>query len=162
MLSHLLTFLVFFSSLTLSTTSPSPPSAQKNQPDLLARRSPSTTSSSSWSNAMKRALHGSELLKRRFDPSPGGLGTREEKRAPGQQHDGLKKKKKKRMEVKVRQKRKCYYVGTFFHLIDCNAGVNTTQIPYASVQPTQAPPTTTATPVAASSASPASASASGK
>ncbi|GAA5851085.1 hypothetical protein JCM9279_000315 [Rhodotorula babjevae] len=41
------------------------------------------------------------------------------------------------------KRRRCIYIGTFFHVIDCNAPVSSTQVPYAPVrEPEQ---TTTAT-----------------
>ncbi|BGP25179.1 hypothetical protein JCM10295v2_004099 [Rhodotorula toruloides] len=30
-----------------------------------------------------------------------------------------------------RKRKRCYYVGTFFHRIDCNAPANSTSIPYS-------------------------------
>ncbi|BGP62879.1 hypothetical protein NBRC10512_001098 [Rhodotorula toruloides] len=31
----------------------------------------------------------------------------------------------------VRKRKRCYYVGTFFHRIDCNAPANSTSVPYS-------------------------------
>ncbi|GAA6008384.1 uncharacterized protein JCM10292_007654 [Rhodotorula paludigena] len=34
-----------------------------------------------------------------------------------------------------KHKKRCTYIGTFFHRIDCNAPVNSTSIPYAPAEP---------------------------
>ncbi|GAA6018574.1 hypothetical protein JCM10207_007222 [Rhodosporidiobolus poonsookiae] len=99
--------------LVAATPSPLPlPSAS----DSLIPRDPS------WSG-MKRALAGSEQLTRRGEKGGGtdeGLLEARKERAPGEL----------RMKKAVKRQH-CYYVGTFFHLIDCNAGVNSTSIPFA-------------------------------
>ncbi|GAA5914662.1 hypothetical protein JCM6882_003596 [Rhodosporidiobolus microsporus] len=97
--------------VALSTASPSP------APHSATVEDPPTS-------RMKRALRGSEALVRRL---VGGDSLSSEKET---------KTKRMRREVKKMEKKKrCTYVGTFFHAIDCNAPVNSTAIPYANAVP---------------------------
>ncbi|KPV77855.1 uncharacterized protein RHOBADRAFT_41854 [Rhodotorula graminis WP1] len=50
------------------------------------------------------------------------------------------------------KRKRCIYIGTFFHVIDCNAPTNSTQVPYA---PPREPEQTTSTSTTASRAGPA-------
>ncbi|GAA6018541.1 hypothetical protein JCM10207_007211 [Rhodosporidiobolus poonsookiae] len=109
----ILLFPLVFAALVAAIPSPLPlPSPS----DSLVPRDPPLS-------GMKRALAGSEQLTRRGEKGGGageGLLEARKERAPGEL----------RMKKAVKRQH-CYYVGTFFHLIDCNADVNSTSIPFA-------------------------------
>ncbi|BGP16805.1 hypothetical protein JCM10213_004653 [Rhodosporidiobolus nylandii] len=112
LLPLLFPLLVSLTALVASVPAASPVAArQLDNPPRLVRE-------------MKRALLGSEKLARRSIDAVSGV-----KRSGAEQHARKEGGELKRRAEKG--KRRCYYVGTFFHLIDCNAPANSTRIPYA-------------------------------
>ncbi|GAA5981644.1 hypothetical protein JCM11641_003928 [Rhodosporidiobolus odoratus] len=71
---------------------------------------------------VRRALRGMEDLVRRSTRKLEG------------RSEGIKAKNGDEVRMKKKQKKRCYYIGTFFRRIDCNAPVNSTKIPYAPPQ----------------------------
>ncbi|GAA6043882.1 hypothetical protein JCM8097_004282 [Rhodosporidiobolus ruineniae] len=122
--AFLVLFTVFLSLLALVVASPS----LGDHLDL-----------SSNNKRMRRALKGSAQVRRAYGK---GYETVEKRSSSGGAVGEAELGEKK-------MKRACYYVGTFFHLIDCNAPVNSTSIPFAPAQPksTSSAPAATAVPV---------------